>query len=319
MRLLIINIFLLWLQLFWVLVPTWRNGEYYSYGWFVPVLAVGLAWRRWQLLVPSASQGAALEQQDLAVVGMPGNETRLAGWVAAFGVIAVVCMIPLQLIAVGDPGWRPPILLQAFLTVVLTHLLIWQGVSGRVSLGLLPVTIFALSAVPYPWQIEQQIIRSLTGAVVHLSREVFLLTGQPVELLGERLSIGSDAVDVTDGCSGIRSFQSLVMGALFFGELLLLSLPKRLALLAVAGVCALCVNSGRAYTLAVIHFDHGKEAAAAAHDLVGHVAYWLSIAIVFLAARWLVQGAASDRRVVRRSKVTSNQQATTGNLKNVKP
>jgi exosortase len=315
MRLILINIFLLWLQLYWVLVPTWRNGEYYSYGWFVPVLAAGLAWRRWQLLVPGSSHGVAIGPPGNIACGIPESSQKLAGWLAALGVLAVVCIIPLQLIAVGDPGWRPPILLQAFLTVLLTHFLIWQGYGRSVSLGLLPVTVFALSAVPYPWQIEQQIIRSLTGAVVHLSREVFLLTGQPVELVGERLSIGSDAVDVTDGCSGIRSFQSLIMGALFFGELLLLALPKRLILLAVAGACALGVNSGRAYTLAVIHFNHGKEAAAAAHDLVGHIAYWLSIAIVFLAARWLVQSASSDRRVVRRSQVTSSQHSTFENSK----
>lgn len=315
MRLILINIFLLWLQLYWVLVPTWRNGEYYSYGWFVPVLAAGLAWRRWQLLVPDSSPETALGLPSDVASGMPEDPQKLAGWLAALGVLAVVCIIPLQLIAVGDPGWRPPILLQAFLTVLLTHFLIWQGFGRSASLGLLPVTVFALSAVPYPWQIEQQIIRSLTGAVVHLSREVFLLTGQPVEVVGERLSIGSDAVDVTDGCSGIRSFQSLIMGALFFGELLLLALPKRLMLLAVAGACALGINSGRAYTLAVIHFNHGKEAAAAAHDLVGHIAYWLSIAIVFLAARWLVQSASTDCRVVRRSKVTSSQQATVENSK----
>ena len=37
---------LLWLHFFWCLVPSWRFGEYYEYGFLVPVLAFGFAWRR---------------------------------------------------------------------------------------------------------------------------------------------------------------------------------------------------------------------------------------------------------------------------------
>lgn len=294
MRLLLVVLALLWFQLYWALVPTWRYSDYYSYGWFVPFLAAGLVWRRWQLLVPGSQS---------SLHGAPDAPRQVSRRVAVIGLLGVMAIIPMQWIAVTDPGWRPPLLVQALLTVGLTHFLLWQGFGRRVSLGVLPVTVFALSAVPYPWQIEQQLIRSLTGTVVDLSREVFLLTGQPVELLGERLTLGADAVDVTDGCSGIRSFQSLFMGALFFGELLLLSLPKRLVLLAIAGACAIVVNSGRAYTLAWIHFNRGKEAAAAAHDPVGHLAYWISILIVFLTALWLVRAASAGRRVVRRSQV----------------
>lgn len=304
MRLLLVDLILLWLQLFWALVPTWRFGEYYSYGWFVPCLAAGLAWRRWQLLMPAAGRGRLAQTAGEP----PPRPPRVAGWVAASALLAVLVMIPLQCLAFADPGWRPSLLLLALLTVSLTHLLVWQACGRRVSLGLLPVTVFALSAVPYPGQLEQQLIRSLTDAVVSLSREVFLLIGQPVELLGERLSMGADAVDVTDGCSGIRSFQSLIMGALFFGELLLLSLPKRLALLAVAGACAIGVNAGRAYSLAAIHFSRGKEAAAAAHDLVGHSAYWLSIVVVFLAARWLVQTDTPGRQLMRHSQIAPRQE-----------
>ena len=43
MNLVLTAISLIWLQLFWTLVPTWRFGEYYGYGWFVPVIAAALA------------------------------------------------------------------------------------------------------------------------------------------------------------------------------------------------------------------------------------------------------------------------------------
>lgn len=300
MRMLLPTLVLLWLQLYWALVPTWRFGDYYAFGWFVPVLAAALAWRRWQLLVPAAT---------------PAPPVRVAGWVVAFGLLVVAVSVPLQLIAAADPTWRPPLLLLAMLTAGLTQVLVWQAYGRRVAVGLLPVTVVALAAVPYPWQFEQHLIRTLTGTVVGLTRELFLLTGQPVELLGERLSMGTEAVDVSDGCSGIRSLQSLVMGALFFGELLLLPLGKRLLLILIAGACAIGVNSGRAYGLAAIHFSQGREAAAAAHDLLGHAAYWLSIAIVFLAACGLVRSAPAGRQVVRRSHTGPNPHLNPETLK----
>jgi len=287
MRLLLLALVLLWLQLFWTLVNTWRFGEYYSYGWFVPVLAAGLVWRRWQMLGPESAT----------------SPPRVAGWVVAVGLLGVLAIAPLRLISLADPGWRPPLLLQAVLTFGLTHLLVWQAFGRRISLGLLPVTVFAVSAVPYPWQFEQHLIRTLTGTVVGLTREVFLLTGHPVELLGERLVIGAEAVDVTDGCSGIRSLQSLIMVALFFGELLLLSLSQRLVLIGVAGACAIAVNAGRAYWLAAIHFNQGREAAAGAHDSLGHAAFGISSLVLFLAALGLLRATTSSRRTVRRIQV----------------
>jgi exosortase len=332
MRLLLCALILLWLQLYWMLIPTWRFGEYYGYGWFVPFLAAGLVWRRWQMLVPGpharATGGPGMRpgthlsrsecnSNEIGLASqapasspppaIPAPPLRLAGWVVALGLLAMLAILPLQWIATADPSWRPPLLLLALLTFGLTHFLVWQVFGRRVSLGLLTVTVFALSAVPYPWQLEQHLIRSLTGAVVGLSREAFLLTGQPVELLGERLVIGSESVDVTDGCSGIRSFQSLTMGALFFGELLLLSLPKRLVLVTLAAACSIGINTARAYALAVIHFNQGKAAAAAAHDLVGNVAYWVSTAIVFLVALCLVRSTPAGRRVVRNSQIATTQ------------
>lgn len=290
MRLLLITLSLLWLQLFWTLTATWRFGEYYAYGWFVPVLAAGLFWRRWQwLAAPAASAPTA-----------PAAAPRVPGWLAAAALLAVLLILPLRWIATADPGWRPPLLLQTVLTCALFHGLLWQACGRRVALGLLPVTVFALSAVPYPWQLEQHLIRTLTGGVVTLTREMFLLAGQPVELLGERLVLGTNAVDVTDGCSGIRSFQSLVMVALFFGELLLLAWPGRLGLVLVAGLCALGVNAGRAYALARIHFERGEAAATAAHDLLGHAAFALSSLILFLTARSLVLRSPPGTKVVRR-------------------
>ena len=275
----------LWLHFFWCLVPSWRFGEYYNYGFLVPLLALGFAWRRAGML-----DGMA------AAPWQPGKPTdRL---LVALAAVALLTLIPLRVIETGDPSWRPPVVLHGLLVTAATHLALarWRG--WKVSAFFLPVTIFVWSAVPYLYQIEQSLVRHLTGLVVGLTREIFLLGGQPVEQLGERLYLGSRAVDVTDGCSGIRSIQSLLMAALFFGELLWLRWPGRLLLVGTGLAAAVLCNTGRAWYLASIQFAQGEEAAHAAHDPAGHLAFAVAALVLYLAAR-LLMPRARGRRVVR--------------------
>jgi exosortase len=279
---------LIWLQLFWSLVPTWRFGEYYSYGWFVPPLALGLAWRRWHLM---------------AALPISVENRRVPVWFAAAAGFLLLLLFPLRIILVADPTWRPPLLLHVVIVVGLTHGLLGLLAGRRFSLAMAPVTIFALSAVPYPWRFERELIGVFTDWVITFTHEIFLLSGKPVEAFGGQLVMGGDRVEVNEGCSGIRSFQSLVMVALFFGELLTLSALRRLTLIVVAAACAVGINTLRAYGLAVIHFERGREAADAAHDWVGHTAFVVSAAILFMAALCLLRTGLPRRRVVRRLKV----------------
>ena len=287
-RLFITALCLVWLQLFWALVPSWRFGEYYEYGWFVPFLAGFLLWQRIQMI----AELPATEPQPHPCADR---------WLAVLTVLALLLTVPLRFVATADPGWRPPLLLHTVIVAATTQLLIWKLWGRRVSLSVLPVMLFALTAVPYPWDFEQALIRKLTGAVASFTHEMFLLAGRPVELDGERLSIGADAVEVAEGCSGIRSFQSLVMVAVFFGELLLLSIPKRLVLILVAGACSLGINTLRAYYISEVHFSRGKEAAAGLHDGIGQVAFLASAVILFAAARFMLERQPAGRLVVTRS------------------
>ncbi len=289
MRVILLLLAILWIQLFASLAHTWRHGEYYEFGWFVPWLALGLAWRRWSLIAPEAQPAAATTSPRSGIL------------LATAILLAAAAIIPLRLIGTMDPGWRPPILLHALLVCTGTHALLWILAGRRISLTFIPVTIFALSAVPYPWRIEQEVIRALTGIVLMITHDAFLITGHPVELLGENLVLGHDVVEVNDGCSGIRSFQTLVMVALFFGELFLLPVTRRIALLAVAAASAIVFNTIRAYWLANTHFFHGVEAANAAHDRIGHTTFLLSAATLWLAAYLLLQLDFRRRTLIRRS------------------
>lgn len=274
----------LWLHFFWSLVPEWRYGEYYGYGFLVAPLFFALAARR---------ISALLENKE--------NEqgTPPSGWVWAVIALLLLLLIPLRVIETGDPGWRPPFIFHGLLVTLISHFVLAGQTGWKGSLSLLPVTIFAWSAVPYLWQVEQGLIRTLTGNVIGLTREIFLLKGHPVQQMGERLAMGREVVEVTDGCSGIRSAQSLVMTALFFGELLWLAWPKRLLLIGGALLVALVCNTMRAYYLASVQFFQGKVAADSAHDGAGHLAFALS-AVLLYGVAWLMIPKTRGRTVVRR-------------------
>lgn len=279
----LIFVAVLWLHFFWSLVPEWRFGEYYGYGFLVAPLFFALAARR-----ISAFPGPKETSDSKA----------LPWWIWASLALLLLLLIPLRIIETGDSGWRPPFIIHGLLVTAISHFVLARQSGWKASLSLLPVTIFAWSAVPYLWQLEQGLIRTLTGNVIALTREIFLLKGHPVEQLGERLSLGTDVVEVTDGCSGIRSAQSLVMAALFFGELLWLAWPKRLLLLGGGLLVALVGNTARAYYLASLQFFHGKPAADAAHDGAGHFAFAFS-AIALYGIAWAMQPRNRGRVVVR--------------------
>lgn len=187
---------------------------------------------------------------------------------------------------------------------LLAHGLLFLRGGRTLSLAMAPVTLFALSAIPYPYRIEQELIADLTAGVLRASAALFQALGRPVDILGTKLASRGTEVAVTDGCSGIRSLQSLLMAGLFFGELFFLRLTQRVALLACTGLVALGANIGRVMVLARIRFDQGESAFAAAHDRAGHMAFLASAAFLWAAARGLLSTPDGRRKVVRSTRGT---------------
>ena len=255
----------LWIQFFAALAPVWQDGTYYAYGWYVPPLAMWFFLRRWR----------------------EAPRTEPSGWgnwdFAGFGIF-VVLLLGVRVLGQVDPMWRLPMWIHAMLVVGATwHWL--RAIAGKgFALAIAPVILFALTAVPYPTAIELGLVHGLTRTVIAATVELFTLAGKPVVAVGERLSLGGQVVEVTEGCSGIRSFQSFLMAACFFGELFRLQWPGRVALIGVGLALAIVINAGRALTLAAEGFSAGVEAAAAIHDTVGLVAFLVSAVLFFLAA-----------------------------------
>jgi exosortase len=271
----------LWLQLFYCAVPFWRFSEYYEYGWYVPPIAAFFFYRRWRSRDPAVRRAVA------------------CGWVMAAAVVIFPLLLGIRALAGFDSTWRPPLLLQTMLVVMLSHWLLVLRGGWRLSLGMAPVTIFALTAIPYPYNFEQALIAHLTDGVVRASAALFNVLGRPVAMVGTKLASLGTEVEVTDGCSGIRSLQSLLMAGLFFGELFFLRSRQRMALLAFTGVVVVGVNIGRVMTLARIRFDRGEHAFEAAHDQVGQIAFLVSAAFLFVAARSLLETQDGRKQLVR--------------------
>lgn len=278
---LFVTLGLLWGQLYYAASWIWLSSEYYSYGWFVPPLAALLFARRWRARRADRASVPVVRLVLIALLLLP-------------------TLVLLRSIAHFDPNWRPPLVAQAALVAATSHVLLAWFRGWRLSLAFLPVTIYALSAVPYPWRIEQAIIRTLTGNVMAISAEVFNFMGRPVTVVGEQLESGGVRVEVTEACSGIRSFQNLIMAALFFGELFFLSWRGRLAMIGISLAVSVIVNIWRAMTLARIRFDEGEAAFHAAHDQVGYLAYLVS-ALVLLGAAKLLGDAPVRRKAVKRT------------------
>jgi exosortase/archaeosortase family protein len=151
--------------------------------------------------------------------------------------------------------------------------------------------------MPWPTVLEMRLVQNLTQGVIHTVVEVFQFSGKPVDAMGDRLVLHGTTVEVTDGCSGIRSFQSFVMATWFFAELQGLRASRALLLLAIAGGVAFVVNASRTFALASIRFGQGEDAFNRAHDTLGLLAFVLSGLVFYWVSGRLATR--SSGRVVR--------------------
>ena len=261
----LIGVAALWTPAMLAASYAWRYGEYYDYGWFVPPAALWLMARRWQHLDTPLRLPARRLVLTAAALLLP--------WI-----------LVLRVLGYADPNWRLPTALLGLTAALVSHglLALTRGWRGSLSFGW--ITLLWLSALPWPSVVESGIVHHLTRGVVGAVAEVFQRFGRPVAVLGERLQWHEVTVEVTDGCSGVRSFQSFVMATWFFTELQRLRASRALTLLACACGVAFAVNMARTFALAQIRFTQGKPAFDQAHDALGLLAFGVSGLIFYVLA-----------------------------------
>jgi exosortase len=268
---------LLWGYAVYRLGTLWNSSDQYSYGWFVPLLSLALAWERWARRPepgsPSAVAGSLFFFSGFVSLLLAGcvflevaPHWRLAGWVFASGVVGVTfCFLYLT----GGQQW-------------MTHFAF-------------PV-LFTLVAVPWPGVIEGPLIQHLSMLNASMSAAVANVLGTPAMRQGTLIQTGIGTVGVDDACSGIRSLQSSIMVALFLGELFRYGLVRRFLLLMGGIGLAFSLNVVRT-TYLVRTFDlKGPDAVTFQHDPAGYTIMGVTLVGLLLLAWVLKPRATSTRR-----------------------
>jgi exosortase/archaeosortase family protein len=146
---------------------------------------------------------------------------------------------------------------------------------------------FILVAVSWPYRIEHGLTQGLMHGVTALTVIVLGWVDILASQHGNVIEISTGAVGINEACSGIRSFQSMLMGALFLGELYRLRWPHRLALIGSGVVVAFGLNVVRTFILTWCASDAGIELVGRWHDPAGLSIFLASFACLWLLARRL--------------------------------
>lgn len=251
----ILSIGYVWLVLINDLRIEWWTDPQYAYGLLVPLLCIGLLFRRLTALPVSTGPQAVPVR------------------VICIGAAALALLyLPTRLIEASTPEWRPIQWLLGMEAVGLTLSAITLA-KGRHFLRqvLFPICFF-LVAIPWPTPIEAPITQILTRLGALVVTDLLGWMGVPAITHGNIIEISSGLIGIDEACSGIRSFHTSLMIGLFLGEFYRLAWLRRGALLVIGFAFSMALNMGRMLALTLVAHFQGIEAVPKFHDTIGVVA-----------------------------------------------
>ncbi len=264
-------VLLLWLEVVHQLQSEWSFNPQYSYGWTVPFLAAGIFVQRWLRRPPPAAP-------------------RFRGLTIAPGIFAAAILFPARFVAVANPDWRLLSWTMA-LAAVLVSLCAVHFAGGRPWLKHFAFPIlFFLVAVPWPTQVEQQIVQSLMRADSAITVQLLNLTGTLAVQHGNVIELSTGQVGIDDACTGVRSLQATFMIALFLGEFYRMNWRRRFLLVVTGALLAFLCNIGRTFLLCQIAATSGVEAIHRWHDPAGYTILLICLFSLWAISLWLKHG-----------------------------
>lgn len=229
----------------------WELDPQYSYGFLVPIICLALFIQRWH------DRPLSRDPQNLwtpALLALP----------------PLLFLAGIQPFFEANPEWRVPGIAGAFSATFLTLLLIYAiGGSGWLRHFLFPVCFFII-AIPWPRNAEESVMGFFMEKNAIAALEVLHWLGYEAVRRGHLISLPSGTLGVEEACSGVRSLQSGIMAALFFGEIFRFSAFIRCGLVFSAVFIALLGNFLRATFLSVIASNEGIAAIEKWHDTAGY-------------------------------------------------
>lgn len=268
-----------WLWMCWACAGEWANNPDYSYGWFVPPLALYFWWKR-------------TERFGSDVAERCGTGIWLAWGAVA---VSVLLIAPIEIVRQTPIHWRPilwSIGLMAFASTLAAAYL--TGGRSLLRIFLFP-SAFMLLAIPWPTFIENAISFPLMQVVTRWSVGIMHLFGYPATAAGTTISLSTCTVGVEEACSGLRSLQTALMVGVAAGELVRLRISARCWLLLAAFVMAFAANQVRVLMLVAAGVAGGSAAVSDAHDLAGYVVLAILLGGVGAVA-WAMAKLGGERR-----------------------
>lgn len=262
-------------QLALSLIPIWSDGTYYDYGWLSLVLVPVFFLARWRESGPDAAT-------------LDDHLRRMAVSLPVMGsvLVSILLILLLRMTQWADSSWRPPLILHGLTVLALTAFLLYR-LQGRSIAAYWGCAVVVLLVVPLPMRWEFVLIHWLTEGVMEFALFVNRMMGLPLMSQGETIFANGIPLQVSDGCSGIRSFQSGIFAGFALGEFLRLPLVSRLILLASGLGFAFLMNGCRVIYLVRHAVAHPESDLDKVHDTTGYVT--LTITFLLIAGMgWLL-------------------------------
>jgi exosortase len=261
------SLLLVWWVVVRILWTDWRIDPQYGYGFLVPFLVVGLLMKRWE---------------DRPRASLPSSSGK---WIAGFFVVSSSLLLALVIpISEANPDWRPVGLLAAILAVMISLCFLYLTGGLRWLLHFSFPICFFLIAVPWPRNFEQSFMSVLMSWNTSTTLEILHWLGYEALRQGNLILIPSGVLGIEEACSGIRSLQSGLMAALFFGEIFRLKAVRRIFLLLMALGAALLGNIFRSSLLALVASRQGMSAVGSWHDPAGLGVLLITMGTIVLVA-----------------------------------
>ncbi|WOO39533.1 exosortase/archaeosortase family protein [Rubellicoccus peritrichatus] len=269
-----------WGTLFLQLAYEWSHNDQYSYGLFVPFLGLYLFYLRW-------------EDRPMPI---PGTKKGISRGVLCFVGLLAVAYYPIKVIFEANADWRLVLWSQALAIYAVTLLVLyrWGGFRWVVHFGM--PFFFFLTAIPWPRWLENELVVHLMEIVATATVEAVNMLGYYAKQSGNIITLRNGVVSVEEACSGVRSFQSTIMGAIFLGELFRFVVGWRFILVIAGAGLAVFFNFCRTLTLTLISADHGAEVMNRWHDPAGYMVFISSMVSLGLLC-WLIRVTLSPRKV----------------------
>jgi exosortase len=234
------------------LVDRWINDEDVSHGFFVPLVALFIAWQRRETILALEAKPA---WWGLAIMAWGGLQAYL-------GILSAELFLQ-----------------RTSFLVTLVGLLIVIGGAALVRALAFPLLLLPFM-IPIPAVIYNQITFPLQLLASQVAELVLGLFGIPVLRDGNILELASQKLSVAEACSGIRSLLSLTFLSLVYAYFFDKRVWMRWALLALTVPIAILANSGRVTITGMLSEVNPDLARGFFHSLEGWIIFLIALAML---------------------------------------